>query len=134
MFTPWGACGWRDPDNKLVRDFYSPRQGGIMPLTCGTFDRGNVDAGYGYRHIQYKHVETYNEWPFWAALSVTSGGTSEQWRQFFDWSVALTLEDPDRVTVRLGGNQNYCYERAVYRLITFEGVEVVEVVGASVSG
>lgn len=109
--APWGACGISDSRTKLVRNFGST-QSGIVRFTCGYIENNNPDSGYGFQHIKAKHVTKDKDWPIHAAMSISRNGTPETWPMLFDWSVQLTLDDPDRITAQDG--DKVCYERVVF--------------------
>lgn len=101
----WGDCGIRTSDAKVVRTFERARgkasddrslAPGTSNLVCGT-------AKMGYRHILKGHR---SDWEHDASL------VGSNWRDHADWSIEVTLADPQVVTYR-SDNDSYCYSHAI---------------------
>ncbi len=104
----WGACGWRDGEMELVRTFDRHRgddgaghvlTGGGARMLCG-------DDRSGYRHILKRHKR---DWAY------DAGTVGSNWRDHADWSIDVTLTDPDAVSYRVEPNdkRSYCYSRSI---------------------
>ena len=70
--------------------------GGTSTLVCG-------NSGYSYRHIFKNHR---GDWEHDARVEGTN------WRDHADWSIEVTLRDPQVVAYR-SQNDSYCYSRAI---------------------
>ena len=93
--TPWGACGIRTPEDKVVTKYYAtPRA--YYYLRCGT-------AEYGYRHILNRHRGDFERLAF---------GTDQNWRDIADLSMDAISRDPD--AAKPGGNGKGCLSRVIF--------------------
>jgi hypothetical protein len=101
----WAACGWRDPDDKLVRLFQRDRRRDFA-LRCG-------DAGWGYRHILDRHRGDFER---------MAAGTFQNWRDVADLSLAALSSDPD--VVRPAGGDQTCRSRVIFLINVRNGQTV----------
>jgi hypothetical protein len=110
--TVYAACGINDSSTKLVTDqFYHGME--LPPMThlystlrCGT-DR------WGFNHIRDNHASQYQD---------KANLINRNWRDLFDWTTRIALEDPDRTTWQ-HDNDAWCYDRE----FKFENLKTGEV-------
>jgi len=76
---PWGACGWRTPEDKLVREFTTETPTVRYRLLCGNENKG-------YRHILARHRLDFER---------MAAGTNTNWRDVADLAMDTMLKDPD---------------------------------------
>jgi hypothetical protein len=102
----WAACGRRSADDKIVRTYDRYRlsaggqfiRGGKSNLLCGT------EEEFGYRHILAGHL---GDWEKVALPTMTN------WRDVADFSIAIVLIDPDKVTYD-PKRHTFCLSRLIY--------------------
>ena len=94
---PWRACGWRDKEDKIIKEWptaSNPSRKWL--LRCG-------NDSFGYFHIKKGHMD---QWQTLAAY------TQEGWMDVADTAITAALATPDKVKPA-GGNQT-CRSRTIF--------------------